>query len=173
MNMSYASVAMMWSLIGLVVGYALAKAEISAASFYRRNSVTTPQRLRRRQYIEGIGMIFLGICLVLTTVVSERRDDEQDRQVAQNGAVYRACIVKQVKGIGTYLDSRSSTTEETNKAVDRVITAAAVAFATQDGTKLSAALDAYAVKKAEIAEIRKKTVLPEFPNGECEVAVPQ
>lgn len=123
--------------------------------------MTTPERLRRRQRFEGAGLAFLGVMVVVSTIASDARDDDQDK-------AFRECITDQVRGIGSYLDERSTTTEATNDTITKVILGVATTFPRNDLEGLSDALDAYIDDQKQIKALRENTPVPKFPSGRCE-----
>lgn len=121
--------------------------------------MTTPERLRRRQYIEGGGLAALGVLVVLSTLFSDARDDKQDES-------FRSCIIEQVSGIGNTLDARGAINSRDTEATNRVILT--VAGAGGDYAVIKKALDDFETDQAAIATERENTVIPPFPDGKCE-----
>lgn len=130
--------------------------------------MTTPERLRRRQYLEGVGMVFLGLTVVVSTIVGDRRDDQQDTARATVEDSFRSCIIDQVKAIGTSFDARSTLNAQDTKATNKVITDIATAADRGDSFAIPVALAQFKLDQAAIKKARAKEKVPDFPDGKCD-----
>jgi uncharacterized membrane protein YccC len=133
--------------------------------------VTTPERFRRRQQVEGVFVVLLGVFTVGLAVHTEREDTAQ-----------QTCITSNLSDFRDALDYRASLGEresEKTKTVLMVYAKAAGILREDPNAELSerqqaairvdlvhALLD-YRAAMREIARERKATPVPPFPTGEC------
>jgi hypothetical protein len=115
--------------------------------------VTTPERLRRRQRIELVMVLFVGIMLIVQSWYFQR-ENEQDR----------ACTRVQVEQLVDTLERRGALAQRESDNTASVLLAASDAT---EGTDFQPVLDRYKVELAKIKEERANTPI-EFPTGECE-----
>jgi len=116
--------------------------------------MTTPENFRRRQRLEGVGLVLLGAFTIAYTVYSDARDDRQD-----------ACVTEQVQEIGeAQVQGRKLLTRDLENIKDVI----AAALTAEDRAALIEARDDYFARGDKIAEDRKNHPVPEFPEGKCE-----
>lgn len=116
--------------------------------------MTTPQRLKRRQMIEGTALLILGVFTILMTMYFRAQDMEQ-----------RECVASQIQAIGNTLTKRGNLLEDESDATRQVIREALTA---QDREALEQARDTYFLELGRIDAAREKTKIPPFPPGTCE-----
>lgn len=116
--------------------------------------MTTPEKFRRRQRLEGAGLLVLGAFTVLVSVYFNAEDRQQQE-----------CIREVVSDIQSNYEARShiSTREfaATREIISRALTAetrAAVIEAREDYFRSIRGID----------RDRKRNPVPQFPLGECE-----
>lgn len=130
--------------------------------------MTTPERLRRRQRIEGWFLVVIGIGLVVSTIYFRHEDMDQ-----------RACQAANFEKQNQVLQARSELgTREANVArlesrATRILFRDG--FAAKNQADLFAAYGDYRERIATIDESRKKiakerraTPVPDFPKGTCD-----
>jgi hypothetical protein len=130
--------------------------------------VTTPERLRRRQQIEGAFLFVIGILLVVSTLWFNHQDEQQ-----------RACIGKNFTDLSASLEVRSAGVEaesRTNRAESRAnqrffrdaFAAKTEADVFEAYAKYRVALDHIDQRRERITEERRENPIPEFPAGTCD-----
>lgn len=117
--------------------------------------MTTPERLRRRQRIEGTLLVIMGALLAVSTYVNDRRDDN-----VQN------CITEQVTGLTNSLNARAKLTDPRAKSVSDLIDR--LLKANGDQAEGLRAVEDYRKKQAQLAKLTKAHPIPPFPNGKCD-----
>jgi hypothetical protein len=144
--------------------------------------MTTPERLRRRQRIEGTFIALIGIFLVLSSLYSRHQYSTQrdcmavnfgqltDSLTARADLAAREAKVSRLESEATRLESRAN-----NQFYKR-------AFAATDRSAVFAAYGKYRVRMAEVADMRATVdrrrlhlsakrdanPIPAFPAGTCE-----
>lgn len=116
--------------------------------------MTTPERFRRRQRIEGTALVILGVFTILMSLYFRAQDIDQ-----------RACLTNQFRQLSDALSTRSNVTARDSKATTDVILE--VARAKKPG-EVRKSLDRYIAKQARLDLIRKQNPFPPFPEGACE-----
>lgn len=120
--------------------------------------MTTPERLRRRQRREGWALIFLGLMVAGSSYVDHQRDANQTDD-------FQRCITDQVTKLTSGLNVRGDLNAQDTEATNTVILSVARA---KEYPEIAAALQKFQDDQAAIAEQRRKTKVPPFPNGKCE-----
>ena len=116
--------------------------------------MTTPERLRRRQLIEGTALILLGVFTILMSFYFRAEDARQ-----------RACLTDQFHQLSETLTVRGDLVATDSRSTTRVILD--VARAT-DQRQVRASLDRYIAQQARLELRRRQNPLPPFPEGACE-----
>lgn len=116
--------------------------------------MTTPQRLKRRQMIEGTALLILGVFTVLITMYFRAEDVEQ-----------RECVAKQIAAIGKTFTVRASLAEDESSATRQVIRESLTAQSRED---LEKARDTYFLELGRIDAARARAKIPPFPPGTCD-----
>lgn len=119
--------------------------------------MTTPERLRRRQRIEGTALLIVGILFAAATYVNEERDDQQEK-----------CLTDQIVKLTDAIEARGQINAANTQATRTVILGVAQASATRDRTLVANALSQYVADSERIEQDRKDTKIPPFPNGKCD-----
>jgi hypothetical protein len=134
--------------------------------------MTTPEKLRRRQRIEGVVVILLAIFTVVQGVAFSLEDRDQQR-----------CVEEKFGELSVALDARADLTERETEATRRVwrVYAKAAGLASQDSSnelspeqenrlraELVAALLNYQDEARAIQAERKENPLPPYPIGSCD-----
>ena len=127
--------------------------------------MTTPERLRRRQLIEGIIVLLLAIFTTLQAVYFTQQDREQ-----------RECLARTVQEITEVNQVRSSLNVRLDQAEQKALLAAGELLGTNPGdpdhaskrAKLASDLDAYAEEAAAVEQARKDNPVPTYPEGRCD-----
>lgn len=120
--------------------------------------MTTPERLRRRQYIESIMLGFLGLMVVISTLYNAD-------QVEDQGTEFEACITSQVTALTDSLSARSELTEPETASVRTLIRDLVNAKTEEQGQQ---AIEEYTRTQSKIDKIRKQNPIPPFPDGKCD-----
>lgn len=116
--------------------------------------MTTPERLRRRQRIEGSLLIFLAICMLLQAWYFHSQDNDQ-----------KSCIAQQFHKSSVVQAARGKLVERDSAAKTEVIKEIAKAKTKED---VRNALDEYLVTQTKIDSDRKDHQIPPFPPGKCD-----
>lgn len=119
--------------------------------------MTTPERLRRRQRIEGTALLTVGILFACATYVNEKRDDQQEK-----------CLTDQIVKITTAIDARGQINAANTQATRDVILGVANSTATKNYAGVEVALQKYVTTTERTEASRKATKIPPFPNGKCD-----
>jgi hypothetical protein len=134
--------------------------------------MTTPERIRRRQRIEGGVLILLAIFTVIQGVAFSLEDRDQTR-----------CMEDKFRELSVALDARGDLTERETEATRRVwrVYGKAAGLASQDASnelseeqesrlraELVAALLNYQDEARAIQAERKENPLPPYPVGSCD-----
>jgi hypothetical protein len=130
--------------------------------------MTTPERLRRRQRIEGAFLIFIGLGLIVSTLWFRHQD-----------AVQRSCLFNVIAKQNDVLSTRGEIAMRDSKAnaQESAATRALIVTVFSGGGKDSA-LEAFAqaqsqwtkvdAKRDAIEKARANNPYPDFPEGRCE-----
>jgi hypothetical protein len=130
--------------------------------------MTTPEKFRRRQRIEGTIVIALAIASIAYGVVDSREEQARD-----------ACMVKSFEQANDVQNLRASLAEQTSEvqeAIDnnqnRVIQTVSSANNRKEVARAFAEFNAEVERlddeRAELLRERKNTDIPPFPTGKCE-----
>lgn len=117
--------------------------------------MTTPERLRRRQRMEGAILVIVAVLMVAQAFYFNLQDKAQ-----------RDCLQRNLRDFSTALRVRADLSEDDSQAKTNVIMA--VARASGDAGKTQTALDAFIIDQASIDQKRRETPVPPIPSGECE-----
>lgn len=115
--------------------------------------MTTPERLRRRQLIEGTVLIILGICMIL-----------QAWYFHHNDIIQKKCLADQITAVTKSYTARAKITQRDSEAKTKVIKEVAQAK-TQE--QVRSALNEFLTTQNQIDEDRKNHPVPPFPPGTC------
>jgi len=115
--------------------------------------VTTPERFRRRQRIEGAVVAILGILLLVQAWYFQDQDKEQ-----------RDCIRDQVQSVVNTLTERGELSQRESDNTSRVILA--VSEATEEG-EFRQVLEDYRTEQEAITAEREANPIA-YPTGTCE-----
>lgn len=115
--------------------------------------MTTPERLRRRQLIEGSILIILGIVMIL-----------QAWYFHHNDIIQKACLAKQITAVTRSYTARADITERDSNAKTTVIRDVAMAKTQEDVRR---ALDTFLKDQTQIDRDRANHPVPPFPPGTC------
>jgi hypothetical protein len=134
-------------------------------------TVTTPERLRRRQRIEGALLILVGLAMILQGYYFGIQDRDQ-----------RECLARNFQELSTALNVRSDLVARETDATRRIwSTYTRAAGYLEDNptgelppkkraklqTELVAALLNYQSEIKDITRERKENPVPPYPAGEC------
>ena len=114
--------------------------------------MTTPERFRRRQRVEGIAVLVIGALLLVQAWYFQDQDKEQ-----------RECIRDQVQSVVNTLTARSGLAQRESDNTARVLTAAADA---DEQTDFRRVLDEYKLEQERITNAREANPI-KYPTGEC------
>lgn len=156
-----------WSVGGLIVGYSLGKTERNLSLLHRRveqvlgqppqgrgeTAMTTPQRLRRRQYTLGIFVLLLSVFSVAEGIYFQIQDKHQ-----------RECLQVSFADLSTTLDARGDLVQRQADSTERLITNV---FNAKTPQQARAAFKAYTSEQQAIERGRKRNPIPPFPAGKC------
>lgn len=110
----YLASSLLWSMCGLVigvlVGYEL-RFQIDHLFIQEEDIVTTPERLKRRQMIEGSGLLILGIITVMMSVYFRHQGDVQ-----------RTCLSEYIKANSQTSQVRAELVNRESQATRTLIT---------------------------------------------------
>jgi hypothetical protein len=116
--------------------------------------MTTPERLRRRQRIEGTFLIIIGVLMLVQALYFQHQDNVQ-----------RRCIQDQFSKLAKSYTARANINERDSKAKTKVIMGVASA---PDQATVTHALQDYVVEQQQIDKDREANPVPPFPLGRCE-----
>lgn len=119
--------------------------------------MTTPQRLRRRQRIEGTALLIVGVLFATATYVNEKRDDSQEK-----------CLTDQITKITTAIDARGKLNAANTQATRDVILGVAKSTKSKDYSGIESVLNEYVITTERTEARRQATKIPPFPNGKCD-----
>jgi hypothetical protein len=134
--------------------------------------MTTPERLKRRQYLLGFLVMVMGLALIAQAVYFNHEDQRQ-----------KACLITQIHGLTTSMEARAALTERESAANRRIwsIYAKAAGYLKDDPTKplpkdvqdrlntaLVASLLDYQAVMDDIESSRKTHPIPPYPQGRCD-----
>lgn len=115
--------------------------------------MTTPERFRRRQLIEGFLLIFLSAAMVVQTAFFHFKSADQQK-----------CFEHKIDALAQTLTVRSNANERDSAAINRVILDVANA---DSQSQVERALKQYRREHRAIQEDRDAHPLPPFPPGAC------
>lgn len=115
--------------------------------------MTTPERLRRRQLIEGTTLIILGILMIL-----------QAWYFHHNDLIQKQCLADQITAVTKSYTARAEINQRDSEAKTKVIMEVANA---KTGPEVRAALDEFLTTQKNIDIDRKRHPVPPFPPGTC------
>lgn len=171
---AYAINAAAWSALGLAVGLSLGRIERiyllgrSEPVFTTKEGITTmttPERLRRRQYIEGALLVVIGVLMLLQSAYFHSVDQDQSE-----------CLETNFAALSKALDTRSELQEQESSATRNVLLAFAKAAREVDAPKkrqlenrekMIDALLEYDRITAHVQDQRDKHPFPPYPAGTC------
>lgn len=116
--------------------------------------MTTPERFRRRQQIEGALLVALGVFTILISGYFRSED------IAQ-----RECFANRFSELTEVLEHRGESNDAQFKAIDRVI---AGALQASTPAEVLAARERYYADVRRIEARREGNPIPPFPEGTCE-----
>lgn len=127
--------------------------------------MTTPERFRRRQRIEGTFLVIIGLLLVVSTLWFRHQDEQQ-----------RACLSRNFSELSEALTSRASFAEAESRAIRAESRANRRFYRDAFSAKTEAdVFDAYGDYRVRIERIdqrrdrlkqeREANPIPEFPRG--------
>lgn len=129
--------------------------------------MTTPERLRRRQLIEGIIVLLLAIFTTLQALYFSQQDREQ-----------RDCLSETVKEITEVQRVRANLNERESEASKLILLNAAALlnpkqpFTTKEQEeaqgKLADAFTNYQKEVAAVKKLREENPTPTYPEGRCD-----
>lgn len=130
--------------------------------------MTTPERLRRRQRIEGTFLLIIGVLWALSTLWFRYQDIEQRECLATNFGRFNDALT--VRG---ELTEREAEATRMESQAERTLFADV--FSSTTAAESRAAYAAYLDRleevdalRAEIRQARKETPIPDFPAGTCD-----
>ena len=115
--------------------------------------MTTPERLRRRQRIEGVLLVVIGLLMLLQSVLFNAQDQRQ-----------RECLEDNFTALSNALEVRSELVSRETEAAKRVNLAELTASTDQEVVE---ELELYKTEIEEIQRIREENPVPPYPSGEC------
>lgn len=115
--------------------------------------MTTPERLRRRQLIEGTILIILGILMIL-----------QAWYFHHNDIIQKKCLAAQITAVTKSYTARAVITQRDSEAKTKVIREVAMS---KTGPEVRAALDEFIRTQNQIDTDRRNHPVPPFPPGTC------
>lgn len=118
------------------------------------DTVTTPERLRRRQRIESFLVTVTIVLTVITGIYFNRQNQKQNE-----------CMAMQFHELSVTLNARADLTRREADAVAKVLITAANA---KTGDQVAESLREYNKTRTQIAKERADNPLPKFPTGRCE-----
>ena len=120
--------------------------------------MTTPEKVRRRERVLGVGLVICGLLVALSTYFGDKRDDKQDRQ-------FKECITSVVGELTDSLTARSNLTEPAAQSVRDLISELLASKSEADSRK---AIKRYNETQADLAKVRENNPIPPFPDGTCD-----
>lgn len=140
-----------WSLGGLVLGVVLGyefRVQIDRLFVQEGDIMTTPQRLKRRQMVEGTSLLVLGIITVLMSVYFRQEADAQ-----------RNCLADYIQANNTTSQVRAQLLRQESEATRKVIIAGT---SVRSLKQLEAARRAYLRDLRSIDQARLENPIPDF-----------
>lgn len=120
--------------------------------------MTTPERMRRRQFLLGWAVALIGVLLAVSTLYN-------DHQRTVDKDAFKACLVSQFGKLAESFTARSDINAKDSASTTNVIKTVASASSSEE---VRAALDAFTREQDAIAKDRKDNPVPPFPAGRCE-----
>jgi hypothetical protein len=116
--------------------------------------MTTPERFRRRQRIEGTILLVLGVFTILIAFYFNNEDARQ-----------RDCLTRNIHELSDAVQQRGDLAARDSRTTTRVVLD--VARATRQ-EQVRRSLDRYIAAQARIQQARRENPLPPFPKGACQ-----
>lgn len=116
--------------------------------------MTTPENFRRRQRIEAVLLIIVGIGMIVQAIYFNHEDQKQ-----------KQCLADQFQRLTTSYSARARLAEKDSQATNAVIMAVATAKNRSDYVD---ALQTFVGEQARISQARKDHPVPPFPAGKCQ-----
>lgn len=116
--------------------------------------MVTPERFRRRQRIEGVALLILGVLTIILAIYFRAQDTAQ-----------RECVADKFSELARVLQIRGDLQQRDANSQARVILRVAKA---DDPSEVRSALDLYVSEQADIEAERARHPVPPFPAGSCE-----
>lgn len=116
--------------------------------------MTTPERLRRRQLIEGALLISIGFAMLWQTWYFNEQNDEQQQ-----------CLIDNFQALSEALDVRSALSERETAAAQRFNTAE---LRVSSDEEYLVELQRYSDEIDAVRRAREENPLPPYPAGECQ-----
>lgn len=115
--------------------------------------MTTPERLRRRQRIEGSLLVVIGILMLLQSAYFTGQDRQQQE-----------CLQKNFVALSEALDVRSELTRRETAAAEKVNLAE---LEVSTNAEFVSRLRDYEAEIEKIQRLRRENPLPPYPAGRC------
>lgn len=125
--------------------------------------MTTPERLRRRQRIEGAGLLLLGIFIAAQSWYFDNRDEDNDRRLES----VVSCMADNFTKFSVSINARGNLSQRDSDAVAELLSTVAAAKTSE---QVADALQKYDTKRRAIAKDRRENPLPKFPTGRCDAS---
>lgn len=129
--------------------------------------MTTPEKFRRRQRLEGIALLILALAVSVSVYYFDHQDDEQRACVAENFSDLASTLA--VRGDLSTKEARADQIESsaTRQLFDDAFAASDEADFLAAYTRYQAGLAKADRKRARVAEVRAANPFPAFPEGSC------
>jgi len=150
--------------------------------------MTTPERLKRRQMIEGTVLILLAIFTVMQAVFFNVKADHSDQESRLRADEQRQCLAIKFRELSDTLKKRGALQVRESNAQRRIwaVYSHAAGLVKDDPTKplkpadqhrlqrqLVAALLGYQEEIKAIQKSRRENPVPPYPLGTCETKKPR
>lgn len=139
--------------VGVFVGIAISDHVKNLVAKWRQ-TMTTPERLKRRQRIEGVALILLGVVTIAWAVQSDSRDDSQD-----------ACVQSFIQDQADTQQIRSGLVEQESEATRKVISSA---LSAGSRAEIEEARTEYSRSLQEIDQVRRENPVAELDPDLCD-----
>lgn len=130
--------------------------------------MTTPEKLRRRQRVEGAFLVFLALFTLGYGVWDSKQNERQDQcmadqfRQASEAQTVRAELAEEQTALGLKVDDNQ----------DRLVRELAASQSREESllalTKFQRTNSRLNSQEATLLEKRKNTPIPEFPEGTCQ-----
>lgn len=148
----YIALELVWSIVGFLLGYGAGW--LTSDLVKEGLTMTTPERLRRRQRIESAMIAVLAVCLVAATLYFSARSDRQ-----------QACMRAFIDSSSDTQEIRAELNERESEATQRVIQ---TGLSVKSAEELIAVREQYNRSLSQIAKARKANPVERFSADECE-----